>query len=469
MSFVSQETFDSIVAENVNDFDMSYDEAVREAESQLKMQGADLSQIDRTPPELRKQKEMSHVMNAIVENLNKSLQEANAELLLETLSSLQKEINQDEQGKGIFDKSNGIATLFDLLAHDSYTAHQHEILTSLVVCLRNPSFRDHISLSQFQQILSLLREHSRLSAICVSGCNVLRNACIKNESNRVTLVEHGVVEALEQVLNDHRSKDVLQSAFGLIRGLVLTDDEDRAGFNFKGPEHALKIAGTSLIDAILSALDIQPFDEELTVDACNTLSKVAIRNDICELIRLKGGIIVVLRLLTRESSRPDIVRYCSIALKALAGNDDCKREICENEGLFILLQIIQQHSATAVVLENSISCLGAIVLRNPDYAHKLGELGAADVLVNLMQQHMNSSPGVLKFSCVTIRNAVARNPENRPVFLTAGTEDVLREVGRRHPSLYGDYAKAALRDLGCHVELREEWKGEIGKGSKLAN
>ncbi len=42
---ISQETFDSVVKENVDDFDMSPEEAVADAIQQFKSQGVDLSCI----------------------------------------------------------------------------------------------------------------------------------------------------------------------------------------------------------------------------------------------------------------------------------------------------------------------------------------------------------------------------------------------------------------------------------------
>jgi hypothetical protein len=45
---ISQETFDSVVQENVDDFDMTKEAALADAIEQFKMQGVDLSSIDVT-------------------------------------------------------------------------------------------------------------------------------------------------------------------------------------------------------------------------------------------------------------------------------------------------------------------------------------------------------------------------------------------------------------------------------------
>ena len=83
-----------------------------------------------------------------------------------------------------------------------------------------------------------------------------------------------------------------------------------------------------------------------------------------------------------------------------------------------------------------------------------------------MHVHRSRS-AVVKQACAAIRNIVARNPELRDVlhrallhafhvpqsFLGEGVEAQLRQALATHPSC-ADFANAALRDLGCDVELK---------------
>ena len=59
-----------------------------------------------------------------------------------------------------------------------------------------------------------------------------------------------------------------------------------------------------------------------------------------------------------------------------------------------------------------------------------------------------------------IRNTVARSDDLCAAFTSRGVEELIRAALQGGA---GDQAVAALRDLGCKVELRELWKGE-GKG-----
>lgn len=57
-----------------------------------------------------------------------------------------------------------------------------------------------------------------------------------------------------------------------------------------------------------------------------------------------------------------------------------------------------------------------------------------------------------------IRNMVSRSREQCAAFLSHGAEDVLNAALATYSDISYDI-KSALRDLGCEVELREEWKG----------
>lgn len=61
---------------------------------------------------------------------------------------------------------------------------------------------------------------------------------------------------------------------------------------------------------------------------------------------------------------------------------------------------------------------------------------------------------------MAIRNLVARTRENCDKVLALGGEELIN----RAMQVEGvkDEAKAALRDLGCKVELTERWTGEKG-------
>jgi hypothetical protein len=82
---ISQQTFDDVVKENIEEFEMEKDEAVKEAIAQFRKQGIDLSNIDLTGGEGRQQ-----LLDAIATVQNTSIRTADAAQLGTLLSAVQE-------------------------------------------------------------------------------------------------------------------------------------------------------------------------------------------------------------------------------------------------------------------------------------------------------------------------------------------------------------------------------------------
>jgi len=63
-----------------------------------------------------------------------------------------------------------------------------------------------------------------------------------------------------------------------------------------------------------------------------------------------------------------------------------------------------------------------------------------------------------KTACMAVRNIVARRQDLVDAFINRGVEPHLRRAMALHKCSH-DEAHAALRDLGCQVELKELWTG----------
>lgn len=112
-----------------------------------------------------------------------------------------------------------------------------------------------------------------------------------------------------------------------------------------------------------------------------------------------------------------------------------------------------------------LSCISALTLRSSSNAGVFYDCGAAQVIVDAMKAYPNNV-NVLKQASWAIRNMSVRNKSESKEFLVCGVEEVLRNAIRLHGSKLEDNAKAALRDLGLKVDLRERW---TGKGVCLSN
>lgn len=66
-----------------------------------------------------------------------------------------------------------------------------------------------------------------------------------------------------------------------------------------------------------------------------------------------------------------------------------------------------------------------------------------------------------KQACMLLRNLVSRTQCYSKTILEMGVEALIAQALRTHEGC-GDVGKAALRDLGCKVELQELWTGKHG-------
>lgn len=129
------------------------------------------------------------------------------------------------------------------------------------------------------------------------------------------------------------------------------------------------------------------------------------------------------------------------------------------------------------VAEQGCAAIAASCLRNPDNCQEAVAQGAANAIIKAMHIHVNNSKVQASacryvilmcqitiilmthlISASAVRNLVARNRELCDAFLTEGAERYINIAMNKHANCADD-AKAALRDLGCKVELKELWKG----------
>lgn len=66
-----------------------------------------------------------------------------------------------------------------------------------------------------------------------------------------------------------------------------------------------------------------------------------------------------------------------------------------------------------------------------------------------------------KQACMLLRNLVSRMKNYSQPILELGAEALIAQALQTHQDC-GDVGKAALRDLGCKVELQELWTGKHG-------
>lgn len=117
------------------------------------------------------------------------------------------------------------------------------------------------------------------------------------------------------------------------------------------------------------------------------------------------------------------------------------------------------------VAKAGLMCIATLSLRSKENSAALFAANIAEEIVESMKLHPTSK-AVQRNGAWAIRNIVSRSRDLCAVFLQLGVERVINEAMLAHPAVLQDL-KAALRDLGCKVELKEEWTGK--STTKMAN
>lgn len=158
---------------------------------------------------------------------------------------------------------------------------------------------------------------------------------------------------------------------------------------------------------------------------------------------------------------PDSMKLCREAfklLKALAGNDTVKVNIITQGAAPIIESSLNRFKGNENFAKTALACMSLLTLRVKSNSEALFETGISETIVETMKIH-EKSKDVQRNGAWTIRNMVARCNEQCDSFIAHGAEDILNSGMLTHPTVANDL-KAALRDLGCKVNLKEEWKGK---------
>lgn len=74
-----------------------------------------------------------------------------------------------------------------------------------------------------------------------------------------------------------------------------------------------------------------------------TLSRLAVRNEFCQKIVELGGLRFVVDLLVKYYDDKDLIESSFFLLKALAGNDDVKREVTKGNAIPLITAALDRH------------------------------------------------------------------------------------------------------------------------------
>ncbi|CAK6952455.1 armadillo repeat-containing protein 6 [Scomber scombrus] len=459
---ITQETFDAAVRENMVEFEMDPDEALREAVEQFESQGVDLSCIVKAVPAVStddKQEEQTHEVLQALEALRIGKDSAGVTEVTADLKCFTEQC------------SLGFAQRFLAAQKDAYpiilsyckrsVEEQEAVLATMSALAALTDGQPDLLDAEGQQfLLNVLNKYRADSSVtCVAICAV-RHCCLKHEQNRQDLVKCGVLPLLTGAVKQHSGSAALVKEASAALRVMTFDDDVRVTFGH-AHEHAkiivLEHNGLKvLIEAAKAHTDNTPVLSEL----CATLSRLAVRNEFCQDICDLGGLKFMMTLLAENYESPELVRQVLSAIRAIAGNDDVKDAVVGAGGVQLIVIAMNRHMSNAAVCEQGCACLSVLALRKPNNCQVIMEEGGTLATVQAMKTHPNVSI-VQKQACMLLRNLVSRMRNFNQTILEMGAELLIVQALKMHEDC-GDVGKAALRDLGCKVELRELWTGKHG-------
>ncbi|XP_021106681.1 armadillo repeat-containing protein 6 [Heterocephalus glaber] len=459
---ITQNTFDAAVQENMEEFEMGPEEAVQEAVEQFESQGVDLSTIVKAVPKASAQGALEPT-HAVCQTLDDLLEAVAGSHPQEAVAHLARFCDQCREHRACRFLAAQKGAYPAILAACKLAApgDQGLLLPALsALAALTDGQPDLLDADGLRLLLTTLAQNTDVADVTCSGLRCVRHACLKHEQNRQALVKAGALPLLTGAIARHsHHADVVREACGALRVMTF-DDDIRVPFGHAHDHAKMIVQENKGLKVLIEAAKAFRGNPGVLGELCSTLACLAVRNEFCQEVVDLGGLDVLVTLLASCNNHQDLVKQVLSALRAIAGNDDVKDSIVRAGGTEAIVAAMTQHLASPQVCEQSCAALCVLALRKPENSRVIVEGGGALAALQAMKAHPREA-SVQKQACMLIRNLVSRSQAFSKPILDLGAEALITQARAAHQDCE-DAAKAALRDLGCRVELRELWTGQKG-------
>jgi len=444
---IAQETFDSVVQENMEEFDMNHEEAVKEAKEQFEQQGVNLSNIVISGDDGQHK-----IVQALDRISGGNLDNNELQMELSVVTSLCKD---DLAQRVLATNHGGYNTLVNLVRD----ATDHDVRILGLSCLAavmdtNPDHLETVGISLIKDLLQ--KQQCRSFAL-----DWLLVCCVRHEGNRQALVGAGILDGLSLCIKEGGKPELVQVC--RIWMSLVQDDDIRVPFG-KAHDHARDIVENhSALTILTKALTTHNTDHQVLHLCLAALTNLSVRNEYCQEVVDEGGLQFIHDILLNHTSFPELVTRSLLLLKTLAGNDKVKSDISKSGGVPLIMAAIREHLSKSPIVEAGCNAIAAVCLRSPDTSRQVMENEGVILLTTAMSRHPGNHK-VQAAAASAIRNIVSRDKTLCDQFVNSDAEELLNTALKRHGEKVGDTLKSALRDLGLKVELKERWTGQKPAG-----
>lgn len=249
---VTQEYFDNIVKENLEEFSMPLDEALNDAIEQLKSQNIDLTNIVKFGPH-----ETDQLANSIskLENFVRAdkldVDEEEINEIKKAVEILKEKFHKDISFRVLATKKSNANSVFITFLQKF---HLHSEFIVDFIQMYNLYLTNQTDVLMLDTIKSLIRltKDAKSIDLLKNLLKLLVTSCVLCENNRQMYVENGLCELLIDLFQEYKKSNlILVEICNLIRNLLL-DDDLRVEFG-RSHEHAKFIASQlNGLDVLLS-------------------------------------------------------------------------------------------------------------------------------------------------------------------------------------------------------------------------
>lgn len=460
---ITQDTFDSVVRENIDDFDMEESEALKEAIEQFESQGVDLSNIVKAVPKVSSEEnaeDQTHEVLQALESL-KSAVSSSSTSVLDDLRLFTDQCNLGFAQRYLAAQKDAYPTILSCCQRSAGDKEALSVALAALCALTDgqPDLLDEEGKLFLIRVLTEHQHQQDAGVVCLC-VRTVRNCCLKHENNRQDLVKAGVLPLLAGSITRYlQHPEVVRDACVALRVMTF-DDDVRVPFGHAHEHAKMIVLEQNGLKVMVEAAKAHPENTSVLSELCATLSRLAVRNEFCQDIVDLGGLKFMITLLADSLDCQELVKQVLSALKAIAGNDDVKDAIVNAGGAELIVMAMNRHMANAQVCEQGCAALCVLALRKPNNCKVIMESGGALAALQAMKTHP-AEANMQKQSCMLLRNLVARSRDFTQPILEMGAEALISQALAAHRDC-GDVGRAALRDLGCQVELRELWTGTKG-------
>uniref|UniRef100_A0A1B6K2F1 Armadillo repeat-containing protein 6 n=2 Tax=Homalodisca liturata TaxID=320908 RepID=A0A1B6K2F1_9HEMI len=447
---INQQTFDDVVKENMEEFGMAVDEAIKEAVEQFEAQGVNLSNIVKSVAMAQGKDPLVLCIKQLQDLLK--LNSSSPLNVAGLLNQLREDCDKDLARRVLAGKEAAYPTVLDIL--DKFSTDDSTVILCLqtLTSLMNgfPDLLDRRGVKTITMFLNTTKNVEVLQHVL----HWAQICCVNHEQNRQLIMDEGVIPTLKS-LTEGDMPTLLPELCGLMRSLTL-DDDVRADVS-KAHVHASTLA-VEVLCPLTNLVAKYRNDRTLVLELLLTINSLIVRNEFCAKVEEAGGIKIAIDVLIEYPDNERIVRNSLMLLKGLAGNDDVKQKIMQTETPSLVMLALSRHQKSQMVCNAGLSCITILSLRSQENSKIFVEQGAPEIILQVMKIHSKDMK-VQRNCCWAIRNIVSRSPSLRDPFLKLGAEELINAARRQHKNIDYD-GKSALRDLGCKVDLNEPWKGK---------